>query len=178
MTTTDAPTTTTISGGVSRITEPSNRSDGPLDGTTTDRGDWWSQSPWITAGEWVDRYVGFVSVTLELTRQVALCWAEPMGWPPEATRQPDTGGDRPIPGQRPTVISGAAASRDAEPPPPVAGDPVARPSRTRTGRSRQPGRDVTTSGQAGRLPAQAGTGFVDGLIGHLMDRDITGSIDR
>ena len=182
MTTTDAPTTTT-GGGVSSVTEPSVPSDGSREPTPTDRGDWWSRSPWITAGEWVDRYVGCVSVTLELTRQVVLSWTEPVGWPSGATReQPDTGGGRSIPEQRPTVTEGAAATRHADPGQPAAADRVATTRRTRTGRARQPHWDATTTGQGDRLPAPggSGTGFVDGLIGHLMDRDITGSlgIDR
>ncbi len=156
--------------------------DAPTTSTTTTVGDSWSPSPW-TAGEWVDRYFGCVRVTLELTRQVALSWTVPVGWPSEATReQPDTGGGRPMPEQRPTVTESAAATRDADPGQPAAGDPVARTRRTRTGRARRPNWDDTITGQGDRFPAPggSGTGFVDGLIGHLMDRDITGSlgIDR
>ncbi len=187
MTTTDAPTTststTTTGGRVSIVSEPSVPADGQPEGTPADRDERWSRSPWSTAGEWVDRYFGCVSVTLELTRQLALSWTEPVGWPPGANReQPDTDGDRPLPKQRPTVTASAAATRDADTRQPVAGDRVARTRRTRAGRARQPHGDVTTTGQGDRLPApgRSGTGFVDGLIGHLMDRDITGSlgIDR
>src|SRR6476620_8604787 len=95
--TTDAPTTTgappTTGGGVPSVTDPSVPSAGPQEGSPADPGGWWSWAPWIIAGEWVDRYFGCLSVTLQLTRQVALSWTEPVRWPSGATReQPDTGG--------------------------------------------------------------------------------------
>ena len=171
-------TPATTGGGVWSVTEPSRPSDGPPEGTATDRGDWWSRSPWIIAGEWVDRYFGCLSLTLELTRHVALSWTEPVRWPSGATReQPDTDGAA-MPEPRPTVTGGAAsrgATRSGRPRVIRSHEPGGpgrdAPPNSRTGTSPPPGRAIGCPSGQGPAP-----GFVDGLIGHLMDRDITGSI--
>jgi hypothetical protein len=83
-----------------------------------------------------------------------------------------------MPKRRPNVTEGTT-SRDADTGRHVAGDRVAKTPRTRTGPARRPDGDGATTTQHGdRLTARgrAATGIVDGLIGHLLDLDITGSL--
>ena len=177
MTSTDSPTTAV--GRVWSVTEPIIPSGGERQKTPTDRGDWLSWSPWMTAGQSVDRYFRFVNLTLELNRQLAAGWPGPAGPLSGASReQPDTGGGRSMPKRRPNVTEGTP-SWDADTGRQVAGDRIAKIRRTRTGPARRPDEGGATTTQHGdRLTGQGGaaTGIVDGLIGHLLDLDITGSL--
>ena len=177
MTSTDSPTTAV--GRVWSVTEPIIPSGGERQKTPTDRGDWLSWSPWMTAGQSVDRYFRFVNLTLELNRQLAAGCPGPAGPLSGPSReQPDTGGGRSMLKRRPNITEGTT-SRDANTWRQAAGDRVAKTRRTRTGPARRPDEGGATTTQHGdRLTArgQAATGIVDGLIGHLLDLDITGSL--
>jgi len=177
MTTTASPTT--APGRVSSASEPAIPSGGKRERTPIDRDDWWSRSPCITAAESVERYFRFMNLTFEVNRRLALSWTGPVGWPPGTIReQSDTAGRPPMPKQPPTVTQSSTATRDPDPGRQVTGAQVANTSRARTGRNQQPHRAATTPGQGDRPtgPGGPGVGVVDGLIGHLLDREITGSL--
>jgi hypothetical protein len=170
MTTTDSPTTT--AGQVQSVTERSPRRHS--EGTPTDRVDWWS--PRITAVESVERYFRFVHRVLELNRELAMSWTGSVGSPSRVIReQAESGGRQFTPTQRPTIAECTTTRADTAPE--VAGEPVTQARPTRTDRAQQPDGGVRTTGHGDQLTGRGrpATGLIDGLIGHLLDLDITGS---
>ena len=89
--------------------------------------------------------------------------------------QAESGGRQFTPTQRPTIAECTTTRADTAPE--VAGEPVAQARPTRTDRAQQPDGGVRTTGHGDQLTGRGrpATGLIDGLIGHLLDLDITGS---
>jgi hypothetical protein len=168
MTITDSPTTTDQVWSVTEQSITSGSQNMKIPTKQIDR------VPRIDAAESVEGF-RFVHQVLEANRHLAMTWAASMGWPSGVTRVQAESHGQFLPEQRPTLAECTTTRADTAPE--VAGEPVAQARPTRTDRAQQPDGGVRTTGHGDQLTGRGrpATGLIDGLIGHLLDLDITGS---
>ena len=106
-----------------------------------------------------------------------MSWTGSVGSPSRVIReQAESSGRQFRPTQRPTIAECTTTRADTAPE--VAGEPVAQARPTRTDRAQQLDGGVRTTGQGDQLTGRGRpvTGLIEGLIEHLLDLDITGSL--
>jgi len=173
MTITDSPTNADQVWSVTEQSIPSGRPNRQNKKPPTNQID---RLPRVDAVESVEQYFRFVHRVLEVNRHLALTWTGPVGMPSGVTRERAESRGRFLPEHRPTVAESPTGRADTAQQ--VAGEQVAPARPSRTDPAQDPAAGLTRTGRGDQLTTRGrpAPGLIDGLVGHLLDLDIAGSL--
>jgi len=170
MTITDSPTNADQVWSVTEQSIPSGRPNRQNKKPPTNQ---INRLPRVDAVESVEQYFRFVHRVLEVNRHLALTWTGPVGMPSGVTRERAESRGRFLPEHRPAVAecptSRAETAREAA-------GAQATPTQTDPAQDPEAGLTRTGHGDQRTTRGRPAPGLIDGLIGHLLDLDIAGSL--